>query len=144
MNIPNLSALQQAKGLLIATKNEILNQWINEEQCSVILQRHDIDREFFYSHYATYVFDYFIGVVSGEVELGKCPVMAELIEYLKNKEIRSDELFILCTNLKRSVIKATYTIGINTQVIFETISYLFDRNFAGVLEFYTDTIYQKE
>lgn len=144
MNIPNLSALQRAKGLLIATKNEILNQWINEEQCSVILQRHDIDREFFYSHYATYVFDYFIGVVSGEVELGKCPVMAELIEYLKNKEIRSDELFILCTNLKRSVIKATYTIGINTQVIFETISYLFDRNFGGVLELYTDTIYQKE
>lgn len=144
MSVPNLSVLKQAKDSLLASKDEILNQWVNEEQCSEILQRHDIDRAFFYSHYATNVFDYFIGVVSGEVELGKCPVMAELIEYLKNKEIRSEELFILCTNLKRSVIKATYTIGINTQLIFEAISYLFDRNFASVLELYTDTIYQKE
>lgn len=144
MKIPNLSALQQDKGLFISAKNEILNQWINEEQCSVILQRHDIDREFFYSHYASNVFDYFIGVVSGEVELGKCPVMAELIEYLKNKEIRSEELFILCANLKRSVINATYTNGTHSQPLFEAISYLFDQNFAGVLELYTDTIYQKE
>ncbi|MDP3021915.1 MAG: ATP-binding protein [Sulfuricurvum sp.] len=144
MSILNLSVIQQAKGSLIAAKNEILNEWMNDEQCSAILNRHDIDRVFFHTNYATNIFDYFIGVVSGEVELGKCPVMAELIEYLKNKEIRSEELFILCTNLKRSVIKATYTIGINTQLIFEAISYLFDRNFAGVLELYTDTIYQKE
>ncbi|MDP2078312.1 MAG: sensor histidine kinase, partial [Sulfuricurvum sp.] len=130
MSILNLSVIQQAKGSLIAAKNEILNEWMNDEQCSAILNRHDIDRVFFHTNYATNIFDYFIGVVSGEVELGKCPVMAELIEYLKNKEIRSEELFILCTNLKRSVIKATYTIGINTQLIFEAISYLFDRNFA--------------
>ncbi len=144
MSVPNLSALQQTKESLIAAKTEVLNQWMNEEQCSAILQRHDIDRAFFYNHYASHVFDYFIGVVSGEVELGKCPVMAELIAYLKNQEIRSEELFILCTNLKRSVIKATYTNGIHSQELFEAISYLFDRNFAGVLELYTDTIYQKE
>lgn len=144
MNIPDLSVLQMSIAELTAAKDEILTQWINEQQCSAILQHHDIDMAFFYSHYAANVFDYFIGVVSGEVELGKCPVMAELIEYLKNKEIRSEELFILCSNLKRSVIKATYTIGINTQLIFEAISYLFDRNFASVLELYTDTIYQKE
>lgn len=144
MSTPNLSVLKQAKEQLIADKHEILNQWMNEEQCSAILQRHDIDMAFFYSNYATNVFDYFIGVVSGEVELGKCPVMAELITYLKNKDIRSEELFILCSNLKRSVINATYTIGMNTQEIFEAISYLFDRNFASVLELYTDTIYQKE
>lgn len=144
MNIPNLSLLQMSIAELTAAKEQILSEWVQEQQCAAILQRHDVDLERFYGYYASNVFDYFIGVVLGEVELGKCPVMAELIEYLKNKEIRAEELFILCTNLKRSVIKATYTYGINSQLLFEAISYLFDRNFAGVLELYTDTIYQKE
>lgn len=144
MHIPYLSTLQLSLSDLIAAKHEVLTQWIHEEQCAVILERHDVDMELFFNYYASNVFDYFIGVVSGDVELGKCPVMGELIEYLKNKEIRSEELFMLCTHLKRSVIKSTYVHHIHSQELFEAISYLFDRNFAGVLELYTDTIYQKE
>ncbi len=144
MNVTYLSLLQHAKPNFLAAKQEILTEWIHENQCAAILHRHAIDMELFYNYYASNVFDYFIGVVSGEVELGKCPVMGELIDYLKNKEIRSEELFILCTHLKRSVINSTYTYHIHTQELFESISYLFDQNFAGVLELYTDTIYQKE
>ncbi|WP_294894494.1 ATP-binding protein, partial [Sulfuricurvum sp. RIFOXYD12_FULL_44_77] len=81
---------------------------------------------------------------SGHMALGDCPVIAELIEYLKNKELRADELFLLCTHFKRSVLNATYRLGIHNQEIFVAISYLFDQNFAGVLKLYTDTIYQKE
>jgi signal transduction histidine kinase/DNA-binding NarL/FixJ family response regulator len=144
MTIPHILVIQTAISQLIEAKEDILHEWMQEKLCSDILGRHDVDIDLFYEYYASNIFDYFIGVVSGKVELGKCPVMAELIAYLKNKEIRSDELFILCTHLKRSVINATYTIGMNTQQIFEAISYLFDRNFASVLELYTDTIYQKE
>lgn len=144
MSVPDISLLQLVKIELVAAKAEILMEWIHENQCAEILDRHNVDMELFYDYYASNVFDYFIGVVSGEVELGKCPVMGELIAYLKNKEIRSDELFILCTHFKRSVINATYSHQIHSQQLFEAISYLFDRNFAGVLELYTDTIYQKE
>lgn len=144
MTIPHFSVLQLAVAVLVSAKEEILGEWTQEKLCTEILGRHDVDRELFYGYYASNIFDYFIGVVSGRVELGKCPVMAELIAYLKNKEIRSDELFILCTHLKRSVINATYTHQIHSQPLFEAISYLFDRNFAGVLELYTDTIYEKE
>lgn len=144
MSVPDISLLQLVKVELVAAKSEILTQWIHEDQCAAILGRHNVDMELFYDYYASNVFDYFIGVVSGEVELGKCPVMGELIEYLKNKEIRAEELFVLCTHLKRSVINATYSHEIHSQALFEAISYLFDQNFAGVLELYTDTIYQKE
>lgn len=144
MTIPHISEIKTAVPYLIGAKEEILHEWMDEKLCADILERHDVDFELFHGYYASNIFDYFIGVVSGQVELGKCPVMAELIAYLKNKEIRSDELFILCTHLKRSVINATYTYKIHSQLLFEAISYLFDRNFSGVLELYTDTIYQKE
>ncbi|HLD23789.1 MAG TPA: ATP-binding protein [Sulfuricurvum sp.] len=136
--------LFEARDILFAEKESILEEWVNEEQCAAILGRHEIDRDIFLELYAGNVFDYFMGVVSGHMALGDCPVIAELIEYLKNKELRADELFLLCTHFKRSVLNATYRLGIHDQEIFVAISYLFDQNFAGVLKLYTDTIYQKE
>ncbi len=144
MDFPSFTQLYNEKEALVGAKKSILDEWISQEQCASILEKHGIDPQRFKTYYATQVFDYFIGVVSGEVELGQCPVMKEFIEYLKNQEIRSDELFILCSYFKRSVVNATYYLDINSQALFEAISYLFDMNFAGVLTLYTDTIYQKE
>ena len=144
MDFPNFIQLYNAKEALAGIKDEILQEWVSQKQCAAILSKHEINPQWFKEKYASKVFDYFMGVVAGDVELGQCPVMKEFIEYLKNQEIRSDELFLLCTYFKRSMVNGTYTLGINSQGLFESISYLFDMNFAGVLTIYTDTIYQKE
>lgn len=144
--MPNadIESLVRSKGKLLQEKEAIVNEWVSEALCAEILDRHEIDTEMFVTQYASNVFDYFMGVVSGQMQIGECPVIAGLIEYLKNKELRADELFVLCTHFKRSVINATYRLGINDQTVFWAISYLFDQNFASVLKLYTDTIYQKE
>ena len=139
-----LKPLFDSRTVLITAKESILQEWVNEELCAEILNRHEIDTDIFIERYAGNVFDYFMGVVSGTMMIGECPVIAELIEYLKNKELRADELFIICTHFKRAVLNATYRLDLNNQAIFLAVSYLFDRNFAGVLKLYTDTIYQKE
>ncbi|MDP1784092.1 MAG: ATP-binding protein [Sulfuricurvum sp.] len=144
MSPHDFSPLSHVQEILITSKGSILQEWVGEDLCASILERHEIDQDLFIIEYAESVFDYFMGVVSGEMMIGECPVIADLIQYLKNKELRADELFVLCTHFKRSVLNATYLLGINNQEIFVAISYLFDRNFAGVLKLYTDTIYQKE
>lgn len=144
MPFSDIAILYQSKDILIAEKETILTEWVSEEVCAAILERHEIDSNLFKTQYAGSVFDYFMGVVSGTMTIGECPVIAELIEYLKNKELRADELFILCTHFKRAVLNATYRLNLNNQAIFFAVSYLFDHNFAGVLKLYTDTIYQKE
>ena len=40
--------------------------------------------EIFITHYAGGVFDYFMGVIAGEVEIGNCPIMQRLLSYQKN------------------------------------------------------------
>lgn len=144
MHSPGISNLFQSRSILISAKESILREWVSDELCTSILERHGIDIDFFKDQYAGSVFDYFMGVVSGHMVIGDCPVIADLIDYLKNKDLRADELFLLCTRFKRSVLDATYHLGINDQSIFASISYLFDQNFSGVLKLYTDTIYQKE
>ena len=140
----NNTPLFESRSVLINAKESILNEWVTDDLCRSILERHEIDIVFFKERYAESVFDYFMGVVSGQMAIGECPVIAELIDYLKNKELRADELFLLCTRFKRSVVDATYRLGINNQPVFASVSYLFDQNFSSVLKLYTDTIYQKE
>lgn len=144
MTLPDVSPIVRHQSELTREKNTILSEWVSNEVCSAILERHEIEAKMFVERYASNVFDYFMGVVGGMVAIGECPVIADLIDYLKNKDLRADELFILCTHFKRSVLNATYRLGINDQTVFLAVSYLFDRNFSSVLKLYTDTIYQKE
>ena len=139
--IPNLVKHQY---VLISSKNTILSQWMSYESPQKILKLHDIDIEKFLNDYAGDVFDYFMGVISGEVEIGNCPIMQNLLAYLKDRDISADELFEICNHFRRAMLDFTYDIKLNSKDIFDEISYIFDKNFHGILKYYTDTIFQKE
>lgn len=139
--VPNLVKNAAA---LRASKEGILAQWLSYESPRKILKQHDIDIKTFIDDYASGVFDYFMGVIAGEVEIGDCPITRGFLDYLKNKEIKAEELFDICSHFRRSIIDFTYDANLNSKNIFEEISYMFDKNFQGILRYYTDTIYQKE
>lgn len=138
--IPNLVAVADK---FIDAKETILIQWVSYESPNQILKLHKIDEKFFLDKYASGVFDYFMGVISGEREIGNCPVMQELLAYLKFREISADELFEICSHFRRSMIDFSYDSGLNSKELFSEISYIYDRNFRGILKFYTDTIFEK-
>ncbi len=133
----NISPFEENKDL-------ILSQWISYDEPKSILHFHQIDRVLFKEHYASGVFDYFISVIKGDKELGDCPVMRELLAYLKDRDISANELFTICSHLRKSMVDFSYDAKINSKALFDEISYVFDENFSGVLKLYTDTIYQKE
>jgi len=124
-------------------KDVILKQWVSYDSPKEILKLHNIDENYFLEKYASGVFDYFMGVIAGETEIGNCPVMKELLAYLKFREIGADELFEICSHFRRSMVDVSYDMGMNSKELFDEISYIFDKNFRGILKFYTDTIFQK-
>lgn len=136
--------LVNKQDIFIASKEFILLQWISYESPQRILNLHDIDTQKFLDDYAGDVFDYFMGVISGVVEIGNCPVMQNLLAYLKDRDISADELFEICNHFRRSMIDFTFDVKLNSKELFDEISYIFDKNFQGILKYYTDTIFQKE
>ncbi len=136
--------LVKTRKIFIASKESILLQWVSYESPQRILELHEINKQQFLDDYAGGVFDYFMGVIAGKVEIGDCPVMQSLLAYLKDRDIRADELFEICSHFRRAMISFTFDMKFNSQEIFDEISYIFDKNFKGVLKYYTDTIYQKE
>ncbi|WP_457747928.1 ATP-binding protein [Sulfurimonas sp.] len=138
--IPTLIVLQN---IFLNSKEAIVQQWLSYDAPKKILTLHNIDEKYFIEKYAAGVFDYFMGVISGKVEIGQCPIMEELLAYLKFREISADELFEICSHFRRSMIDFSYDAGLNSKELFDEISYLFDKNFRGILKYYTDTIFEK-
>ena len=139
----SVPVLLEAKPLLVNSKDAILHQWLSYDSPKRVLALHSIDEEYFIQKYASGVFDYFIGVISGEMEIGNCPIMEELLSYLKYREISADELFEICSHFRRSIVDFSYDAKLNSKEFFDEISYLFDTNFRGILKYYTDTIFEK-
>lgn len=135
--------LLDTRDTFIKSKEKILKLWVSYDLLKKILQKHNIEAEFFISEYGGGVFDYFMDVITGEVEIGSCPTMEELLVYLKYRELSTAELFEICSFFRRAMIDFSYDEKINSKELFDEISYLFDENFRGVLKFYTDTIFQK-
>ncbi|MBU0631346.1 response regulator [bacterium] len=125
-------------------KSIIISSWMDYTAPQSILKHHEIDQDIFVQDYANYVFDYFMGVIKGIVQIGDCPVIGDFLKYLKDKNISSKELFILCSHFKLSMMEFSYDAQINTKDLFSEISYVFDKNFSRVLEIYSETIYEKD
>ncbi|NPA58838.1 MAG: response regulator [Epsilonproteobacteria bacterium] len=138
--VPTLVASQE---IYKSSKDIILSQWLSYATPQKILKQHKIKKDDFQREYASGVFDYFMGVIAGEVDIGHCPVMQKLLAYLKNREISAEELFEICSHFRRSMVDFSYDAGLNSKELFDEISFIFDKNFGGILKFYTDTIFQK-
>jgi PAS domain S-box-containing protein len=139
-----ISHLKSVIAVFSQNKAAILHKWVSYDGAKTMLERHGIERTFFVRAYASGVYDYFEMVILGRMKIGDCPVIAELLEYLKDHEVTADELFMLCSHFRRAMVDISYEIGVNSQEIYDEISYVFDLNFSGVLKRYTETIYQKE
>lgn len=139
----NLKSLRKYAKQFVDNKQLILQQWVAYDASSQILQAHKMDKQLFTKNYGSGVFDYFIGVILGQREIGNCPVMQDFLAYLKDREISAAELFELCSHFRKSMLDFSYDAKINSKELYDDISYLFDENFRGILKFYTDSIFQK-
>lgn len=136
--------LKKVIDIFSQNKSAVLDQWVAFDVAKQVLNRHAIEPSFFTANYGSGVFEYFESVIRGRREIGDCPAIAELLLYLKDHDIAADELFLLCSHFRRAMVDVSYKIGVNSQQVYDEISYVFDLNFAGVLTRYTETIYQKE
>ena len=139
-----LSNLKLNITVLEKGKSSIISNWMEYEGPQNILLHHGINKEVFVEEYAQNVFDYFMGVIKGVVQIGNCPVIEELLNYLKDRNVSAKELFIICSHFKLSMVEYTYEANINTKDLFGEITYVFDKNFSRVLEIYSETIYEKD
>ena len=121
-------------------KVKIIKLWISSHDVLNMLDKHNVEKDIFIKNYAFSILNYYIGVVHGEKKIGDCPVIDKLLEYLRTKNIRTEDLFIICSGFKNAMINFTYENNINSKEMNSDINHIFEKNFAGVLFKYSKTI----
>jgi PAS domain S-box-containing protein len=126
--------------LIESGKSEIIKLWLEDKDVLKVLKTHHIDQSFFIKNYAIEILNYYIGVITETKKVGDCPVISKLISYLRGKNISTAELFLLCNGFKKAIIEYFYKIECSEKEILGAIESIFDQNFVGVLQKYTQTI----
>ncbi len=130
--------------LFEASKAHIVKVWVEDPDVQKVLKDHGIKSDFFAQRYAINVLEYFLRVVKGDAQIGDCPVMGEFLQYLRDQDLCSTELFRICTKFRRSMGSFTYEKAINSLNLSTEIATIFDKNFEGVLDRFNKTIKQAE
>ncbi len=140
MNRDKIKDLKNNIDIIDNSRDYIIDLWLKDSDVLDILLLHKIETEYFKLNFAHYILDYYIDVVRGVKEIGDCPVIAKLLEYLKDKDISSSELFVICTHFRKAMVDVCFTKNIMSNALYDGISYVFDNNFRGVLESYQATV----
>jgi len=127
---------------LLENKENISTTWVANEIAQERLKKHFIDPEFFRTHYAIKVIDYFLGVITGENEAGNCPVIFAMLEFFKNKNLPLNDIFMICVTFKNTVSSYIFSKYSFNKYLFDEISFILDKNFEGVISNYL-TLYYK-
>lgn len=119
-----------------SVKNDVLSKWIKNTVVISTLQKYHINPSFFSKHFGTKILDYAVGVITKEKPLGNCPVVGVMLEFFEKKEIPLDDVFLICVNLKNSLIEYFLEKGNVDKELFFEIYFLMDQNFIGVIKEY--------
>ncbi len=125
-------------------KISIIRTWISSPTVIKIINDYSIDKDLFVKRYAFGVIEHYIQVVKKQEKIENCPVIMDFIKYLKKQNIKSSELFLLCSSFKSALVDYTFKLNIQSVELIEKIVYYFEENFSAVLDIYSKSIAQIE
>ena len=126
---------------LESNKEKISRIWTEKDIVQERLGSHLIDVEFFRTHYAMKVIEYFLGVISGNNKAGNCPVIFIMLDFFKNKDLPLKDIFMICVLFKNTISSYIFERYSFNQLLFDDISTILDRNFEGVIINYLESNY---
>jgi len=127
-----------------SNKITIIKYWVNKLEIIQILDICNIDKELFIRRYAFGVLDYYIDIIKGNNKIGDCPIIIDFLKYLKKQNVKSSQLFILCSGFKEAILLYIKDLDIHNSTIISQINDLFEKNFSHVLETYSKTMKEVE
>jgi len=130
--------------LLRELKGEIIKMWVDSETIKGIFKKYRIDCALFENHFATRIFDYFLGAIDGSLSSGRCPAVGVMLKFFYKKNITLSEVYLVCDNFKKSVILAFMERGGIESDLIEDIFHLFGLNFSGVIDEFLEENYRIE
>lgn len=125
-------------------KESVITRWISYSDIQRVLSVIGMDTNEFREIYANNVMEYFIDVIKGNQSIGRCPVVENLLLVLKVKNMTVADLYVVCIHFRESLVTEMVNLNLLTESFYSAMCYLFDTNFKGVLQVYSESIMQDQ
>ncbi|MCV6607055.1 MAG: hypothetical protein OIF32_02490 [Campylobacterales bacterium] len=124
-------------------KLQIALSWATSDLVIARLEKYRINPQFFAKHFGLRVIQYFLDVISQKEQIGNCPVVIVLLDFFQKRNISLNDLFIICSGLKNTLINYTYDESVVNINILKELEKVADLNFEGVMIEYTERLQKK-
>jgi len=81
----------------------IIEQWLSDSEVVGIFKKHKISLKKFSTHFAVGIIEHAVNVMQERKKMADCPSMNKFVDLMLQKEIRSNEILIICVTLRRTV-----------------------------------------
>ena len=125
-------------------KISIIRTWISSPTVMKIINDYSIDKDLFIKRYAFGVIEHYIQVVRNQEKVENSVVIMDFIKYLKKQNIKSSELFLLCSSFKSALVDFTFKLKIQSKELIQKIVFYFEEIFSSILDIYSKSIAQIE
>jgi diguanylate cyclase (GGDEF)-like protein len=133
------STVNKISTFMHSKKEHISASWMKNQMMLDIFNHYKVSRKKFHEYFGQQIIAYFADVLIEKQKIGHCPVMNKFIDYMIERNISIKEIFLICMEFRRSMIseliKAKLINSADTEII-DTLSYIFNQNLAGVLDYY--------
>jgi len=128
--------LQKHSNLLEVARSTIEYDWVNYELVSEHLRESNVSKKFFVGHFSWRITSHILSIVRDRTKAGSCPVIHVMVQYFHEKNLSFEDIFVICSGLRQSMLKFFLEAKILDSKLFYEINKLFDLNFVGVIEEY--------
>ena len=123
-------------------KQELAHEWSRSKNLQFIFFKKSLNPERFENYYALKVIEYLIGIFKKENAIGSCPVMHAMLHDFGSSGISSEEIFHICSMLRRILIDFAFERGFATRQGVDELNTILDLNFGGIIKIYDRLLHE--
>lgn len=125
----------------------ISSKWVKIKSVEKAFETYSVPPSKFIHNFGIPIIEHFVAVIKEEREVGNCPIMTKLVQYLIEKDITPREVFDICMGLRRVLVHHILeksNLKTHPIEVMDEISTIFDANLSGVMEVFTSMAKQRQ
>jgi PAS domain S-box-containing protein len=125
-------------------KIAIIRKWISFPTVIELIKKYELDENLFIRRYSFAVVEHFILVIKKDEKTEKNSAVIDFLKYLKKQNFKINELFLIFSAFRDSLIDFIFKMNIETIDLIEKINFNFEKIFSVILDIYSRSISEIE
>jgi PAS domain S-box-containing protein len=130
--------------LIEKNKIAIIRTWISSSKIKELINVYSINEELFIKRYSFGFLEHYIRLIRNDEKTQNSVVVIDFLKYLKKQNLRANELFVLFSAFKNSLVDFAFKSESQSLELVKEISFYFEKVFLTVLDIYSKSIEQVE